>query len=99
MKLLGHALNMDWAQIVSSIVAVIIIITAPVGWVINMVLKIDRRTTVLETKHKNDSKVLDSISKKVSDVADSVQVIKVAIAKIETVLEARAEDSNMPQRP
>ena len=84
---------MDWGQIVSSIGGMVIISTGPVGWVISMVLKLDKRTTILETKDKNDSKTLDSINKKISDVVDSVQIIKVAIAKIETLLGSRADDS------
>ena len=84
---------MDWGQIVSSIGGMAIILAGPVGWGISMVLKLDRRTIILETKDKNDSETLGSINKKISDVVDSVQIIKVAIAKIETILGSRADDS------
>jgi len=89
---------MDWAQIISSIIGMMLVLTPPVGWIVTMVFKLDRRTTVLETKGKTDGRKLDEISNKISDLVDNVQVIKVAIAKIETVLEARSDDSNMPGR-
>ena len=92
-NLLGHILNMDWAQIITSFVGVLAILFVPIGWVVTTMYKLDRRTTILETKNKIESRKLDSIDEKISDVVDSVQIIKVAIAKIETLLGSRADDS------
>ena len=92
-NLLGHIFNMDWAQIITSFVGVLAILFVPIGWVVTTMYKLDRRTTILETKNKIESRKLDSIDEKISDVVDSVQIIKVAIAKIETILGSRAEDS------
>ena len=92
-NLLGHIYNMDWAQIITSFVGVLAILFVPIGWVVTTMYKLDRRTTILETKNKIESRKLDSIDEKISDVVDSVQIIKVAIAKIETLLGSRADDS------
>lgn len=89
---------MDWAQIISSIVGVLTILLVPVWWMVQMIIKLDRRSTILETKHENDTKKLDTISSQVSDVKDSIQIIKVAIVKIETVLESRSDDSSINVR-
>jgi hypothetical protein len=90
---------MDWTPIVSSIASVIVILLIPIGWGAKMLLSIERRTTILETKDKTDGRTLESINKKVSGIADSVQIINIAIAKIETVLKSRSDDSVQPQRP
>jgi len=89
---------MDWIQVISSIVGILVVLTGPVGWIINTMLKLDRRTTILETIRKTEGKKLDTIDKKISDIVDTVQIIKIAIVKIETVLESRANDSNIPRR-
>ena len=92
-NLLGHILDMDWSQIVTSFVGVLAILFVPIGWVVTTMYKMDKRTTILETKNEIESKKLDSIDAKISDVVDSVQIIKVVIAKIETILGSRADDS------
>ena len=84
---------MDWSQTVSSIVGMILVLTAPVGWIIGIILKLDKRVIVLEIKSQLFSKTLDKIDKKVSNNSDDLQIIKVAIAKIETVLGPRPNDS------
>ena len=96
MNLLGHVLkNVEWPSIILSVVGVIGILIAPVGWILSNIGKIGCRLTVLETKDEGNSQKLDRISKKVSDMADSVQIIKVAIAKIETTLKVKADESNV----
>ena len=89
---------MDWTQIVSSVVAVSVLLIPSVGWLINTVNKLDRRCTVLETRDEPMEGRLDRITRKVSSVADDVQIIKISIAKIETTLQARADDNSAPPR-
>ena len=84
---------MDWSQTVSSIVGMVLVLTALVGWVIRIILKLEKRVTVLEIKSQLFSKTWDKIDKKVSNNSDDLQIIKVAIAKIETILDSRPNDS------
>lgn len=84
---------MDWSQIVSSIIGMLVILMIPIGWAVKFMLNIDKRTTILETKGKTDVKKLDNIDTKISNMVDDIHIIKVTIAKIETVLGARPDDS------
>ena len=93
MYLIGHVFDMDWSQVISSVVGVLVVLTIPIGWGIKFMLNVDKRTTILETKGKEEGKKLDTINSKTSDIVDDVHIIKVTIAKIETVLESKSDDS------
>lgn len=95
---IGHVFDLDWSQMISSIISVIIILLIPIGWGAKMLLSLDKRTTILETRSKTDVKKLDTIDRKISDVVDSIHIIQVAIAKIETVIASKLDDSNISTR-
>lgn len=91
--ILGHILDMDWTQIVITFVGMTGILGPAIWWVVRCVHALDGRITVLETRHETDSQKLDRISTKVTDIQDSIRVIRVAIAKIETLMGARSSDT------